>query len=754
MNKDSGSNIRSKNKYKKIYKHIFSWVTHGIMLLLFCLFLGSSMGNCSIVSASKNTESKNPADSESGILSNDDGSDMVPGEKLVVGVPGNRCPMFYKDEKTGKIVGIGTDLMRKAAINAGYDPEFIFIKEKNLKAALDSDKYDIIMPFAGQITSTSGKESLISDSLFQTPFTLVTLQDRMPGNYTNMRIGMLKSQLGVAETVNKLYPGEKIYFYSSMDKAVKALRKEKIDGILNNSYIWSCVLQKPSYSDLYPMPTVAFSMNFCVGTLDTAKGKAIISRLNSGMADITEGQKQAVILDYSYRDLYKDDIFDMFYVYRYIIILSTIIILLLIGASILWWQQRKHYIESLEQSNRKLEDANAGLEKAGHARDIFLSSMSHDMRTPLNGIIGFLNFAIETKNMEKREEYLKKARSSADIMLDLVNDVLDLSKAVSSKMQLRPENFNALELFNEIVDSVRPMVSEHNIELTTEFSDEIPHYVYADRLRSQQLALNLLSNAVKYTPDGGKVHFAINRTKPDENGCNMVLQVKDNGIGMSKEFQEHMFEPFAQEHSSRAYEVQGTGLGLAIVKEIVELMHGKIEVCSQPDKGTEFTVRLPIIETNIDGEVIEDSTSAPTPFDIGIFRGKRVLLAEDNTINAEIATTLLRERMEMAVDTVNDGKAALDVFAASDADYYDAILMDIRMPVMNGIDATRAIRALQRWDADRVPIIAMTADSFPEDVARCQDAGMNAHVSKPINPDNLMQTMAKELQKSKKETTK
>jgi signal transduction histidine kinase len=232
------------------------------------------------------------------------------------------------------------------------------------------------------------------------------------------------------------------------------------------------------------------------------------------MADITEGQKQAVILDYSYRDLYKDDIFDMFYVYRYIIILSTIIILLLIGASILWWQQRKHYIESLEQSNRKLEDANAGLEKAGHARDIFLSSMSHDMRTPLNGIIGFLNFAIETKNMEKREEYLKKARSSADIMLDLVNDVLDLSKAVSSKMQLRPENFNALELFNEIVDSVRPMVSEHNIELTTEFSDEIPHYVYADRLRSQQLALNLLSNAVKYTPDGGKVHFAINRTKP------------------------------------------------------------------------------------------------------------------------------------------------------------------------------------------------------------------------------------------------
>jgi signal transduction histidine kinase/BarA-like signal transduction histidine kinase len=665
---------------------------------------------------------------------------------LVVGVPLGREPIFYQNADTGQIDGIGVDLMQAAARNAGYNVEFIAVGEKSLKEALDSDRYDLVMPFGSAITSASGLSTIVTENLFQTPFTFVTVGKKSLPSISTMRIGMLESLSGGAETLNQLYPEAKVTLYPTMDDCVNALRADEVDALGHNSYVWNYVLRKPAYSDLQALPVSSFTMDFRAGTLDTPKGREVVERLNGGIQKITDTQRQAIILDHTSRDLYKYDIFDTLYANRGLLAQLAIGITFVVVALIIWARLRRRYIKRLEASNSNLEKTNLALEKADASRAAFLSSMSHDMRTPLNGILGFLDLAKGSDNENERQDYIDKAITSADLMLALVNDVLDLSKVASSKMRLRPAVFDSEGLFEEIMGSIKVLAEEKDIEFSMTFSGKMPDYIYADRMRMEQIALNLLSNAVKYTPEGGKVECHVGYVASDANGGSTVLYVKDDGIGMSEEFQHIMFEPFTQEHSSRQYGAQGTGLGLSIVKQVVDLMDGTIEVESRLDHGTEFTVHIPIQAADSEG-VQDSSTGDATSSDIDQLKGKRVLVVEDNDLNAEIAITLLRERAKIETERASNGKQAFDMFAESEIGYYDAILMDIRMPVMNGIDATCSIRALERRDAESVPIIAMTADAFAEDVQRCIDAGMNAHIVKPISPGKLIDTLATKLAK-------
>ncbi|MFZ2755421.1 MAG: ATP-binding protein [Atopobiaceae bacterium] len=387
----------------------------------------------------------------------------------------------------------------------------------------------------------------------------------------------------------------------------------------------------------------------------------------------------------------------------------------------------------VEKLNSELKGALDEAERANAAEQAFLSSMSHDMRTPLNGIIGFTDLARRTDDIARKQEYLDKIDVSGRLMLDLVNDVLDLSKIESGKMELRPEPFSGRELFDAIVDSLRLSAEKRGITLTVELDETYPRFINADRLRVQQIALNLLSNAIKYTPDGGAVRFEVRRLEARDDGMNTLLEVSDNGIGMSEMFQRRMFEPFSQEHQSRMYGTQGTGLGLSIVRSIVDLMSGRIECDSELGRGTTFDVYLPIEPADV-GRPDNGASYAGAS---GAISGMHILLCEDNQLNAEIAETILRERGEAVVDHARDGEEGLRMFVGSRPGAYDAVLMDLRMPVMDGLEATRAIRALDRPDAKTVPIVAMTADAFAEDVERCLDAGMNDHVAKPIDPGRL-----------------
>jgi len=380
--------------------------------------------------------------------------------------------------------------------------------------------------------------------------------------------------------------------------------------------------------------------------------------------------------------------------------------------------------------------------RANEAKSAFLSSMSHDLRTPLNGVIGFTDIALREKDPEKKQEYLKKIRDSGNLLLNLVNDTLELSRIESGKAVIEPEALKARECTMAIIDALKPTADEKGVKLIleNELRDEV---IWADKLKLQKIQLNVISNAIKYTPGGGTVTVSDRVLDPPENGCNRRFIVEDTGIGMSREFMKIMFEPFSQEHRKEAGNITGTGLGLSIVRRYVELAGGCIKIDSEVGKGTRVTIDMPVkVIEKTEGMSGNGDTAENTDEDR--LRGKRILLCEDNHINAEIATLFLKDR-NMTVDWVSDGKACVGKFGSSAPGYYDMILMDIRMPVMDGYEATEAIRRMNRKDAAVIPIIAMTADAFADDIQRCMDVGMNAHISKPIAPGKLYQTMLEKI---------
>jgi len=394
--------------------------------------------------------------------------------------------------------------------------------------------------------------------------------------------------------------------------------------------------------------------------------------------------------------------------------------------------------ETLKRQLRDEQDLRRQAMAANQAKSEFLSRMSHDIRTPLNGIIGMTYLAKSQRDRARLADYLGKIDTSSQFLLGLVNDILDMSKAESGKMELRPEPYRPEDFFNYLDSVISPLCREKNIRFVIDAQSLPDVEPLLDPLRVNQIFFNLLSNAVKFTSEGGTITYRLREKAVGERRMAITGQVIDTGIGMSEEFQRVLFEPFTQENRRDNSETRGTGLGLAIVKKIVDAMGGTIEVESRTLHGTTFTVRA---ETDFVPASRPPAGPAPAAGDgFAALAGKHVLVCEDHPLNREIARTLL-ENVGMTVDMAEDGQRGAELFRQSPSGYYDAVLMDIRMPVMDGCAAARAIRASDRPDAAAVPIIAMTADAFSDDVQRCLDAGMNGHVPKPIDPHKLYQTL-------------
>ena len=391
---------------------------------------------------------------------------------------------------------------------------------------------------------------------------------------------------------------------------------------------------------------------------------------------------------------------------------------------------RQHEIE--REQFARLREAKLEADRANAAKSMFLSSMSHDLRTPLNGIIGFTNLALHESDPVRKQDYLEKVRSSSGLLLDLVNDTLELSRIESGKFVLTPEAVSLRETAAAVVTALRPSAEIKCLRFDADPAAFPDAAVWVDRLKFQKIFLNLLSNAIKYTPSGGAVAAAIELREPTERGYVCRLTVRDNGIGIGAEFLPHIFDAFSQERRPESANIVGTGLGLSIVKRIVTLMGGRVAVESERGRGSVFTVELPL--QRADGALIADRA---VPGAEDVLRGKRALLCEDNYLNTEIAKILLEEQ-GMGVDCADNGELGARRFRESPVGTYDVVLMDIRMPVMDGYEAARRIRSYDRPDAAAVPIIAMTADAFEEDIRNCLEAGMNAHVTKPIDPKKLV----------------
>lgn len=394
-----------------------------------------------------------------------------------------------------------------------------------------------------------------------------------------------------------------------------------------------------------------------------------------------------------------------------------------------------------QKKNRALSEALRRAKEASLAKDDFLSRMSHDIRTPLNGIIGLTDLALSEAKEPTLRTYLTQIDVSSQYLLSLVNDILDMTKISSHKMELHPEPYG----YQEWAQMLRAVIGEQSrqkgVRFVTERLDCVAQAILVDKLRFNQIFFNLLSNAVKFTPRGGQVSIACSAVPLEKDRCRMRITVTDTGCGMSPEFLERAFDVFAQEHTASTDDTPGTGLGLSIVKSLVELMGGTISLESAPGKGTQATVELSVTTAALP----ELPTAQPQIPDLN---GCRVLLAEDHPINAMIACKML-EKSGVIVDRVENGQQAVDLFAASAQDGYDAILMDIRMPLLDGLDAARAIRALPRPDAATVPILAMTANAFDDDVQKSLAAGMDDHLAKPVVPERLCQALGSHIARAR-----
>lgn len=387
---------------------------------------------------------------------------------------------------------------------------------------------------------------------------------------------------------------------------------------------------------------------------------------------------------------------------------------------------------------------NHDLIEANESKTKFLSSISHEIRTPMNAIIGLTSIcANNLDNKEALKQNLEKIDMSAHFLLSLINDILDISRIESGKIVLNEEVVQLEEFVQQINTMIGDRAKEKDIHYECMIGSTIDsHYIF-DRLKLQQVLINLLTNAIKFTPTGGKVGMSIEQIEVKDDKAFITISITDTGIGIDEEFIPHLFDAFTQENTDNTTPYSGSGLGLAISKNIVNLFHGQIDVISSKGNGSTFLVKVSVgVAKEYHKLVKQEPKSEQEEF--YSFTNKRVMIVEDNEINLEVAKTIL-EHVGILVDCEKNGKDAVERFSESPSGYYHAILMDIRMPVMDGLDATKLIRQMDKEDAKRIPIIAMTANAFEEDIQKSITAGLSCHMTKPIEPKSLYKTLGKVL---------
>ena len=407
------------------------------------------------------------------------------------------------------------------------------------------------------------------------------------------------------------------------------------------------------------------------------------------------------------------------------------------------WLNHNKKVEKLESEveyAKQIDKLAKEAIRANNAKSEFLRRMSHDIRTPINGIRGMIMIGdYYADDPEKQKECRKKVFETSGYLLELVNDVLDMSKLDEKIPLWEDEKFNIDKILNEVSSMMSYQAAERGITFAFEKENITDAELYGGALALKRVCINLISNAIKYNNDSGTVDVTCREISYDGNTAEFEFVCADTGIGMSEEFQQHAFEPFAQENESARTSYVGTGLGLPITKELVEQMGGSISFTSAPGEGTEFRIVIPFV---IDTEEKPDEAALDKPDDSEMVNGAKILVVEDNDLNMEIVEFILRNHCADIVKAWN-GREGVDIFASSSVGEFDMILMDVMMPVMNGINAALAIRALSRADAATVPIIAMTANAFTDDREASAEAGMNEHLAKPLNADELMDTVRK-----------
>jgi len=534
-------------------------------------------------------------------------------------------------------------------------------------------------------------------------------------------------------------PGAEKLMCSTRQEMMEAVRKGKADAAFVYYYMAQAFVNSDTTGTmaytLLEQPTFTYRM-----VISSTENHALAGILTKAMYAMPQYLVEDLAAQYTTYKATELTVVDWIRLYPVVTVLVLLIfgwLLTAMAVTMVHLSARKKAQKAAQEKAEEMAELAERAQAANKAKTAFLSHMSHDMRTPMNAIIGFTGIAMKNDPSDEVKNCLEKIDESSEYLLSLINDVLDLTHIESGKVKYNPVPADVKNITDSALDIIKGFLTNRDINFKIQCEDaKIPN-VLADPARLRDVLVNILSNAVKFTPDGGTITFEAQcQEKGGDGYINMRYRISDTGIGMSEEFIKEVFEEFAQEDSDVRTQYHGVGLGMAIVKKYVDMMGGTISVQSKKHEGTTFTVDIPLEITDK-----EWNKSDPVFSEKVDLTGVNVLLAEDNELNAEIATVQLEE-FGMNVERAVDGKNAVEVFRNHPKGTFDVILMDVMMPEMNGYEATKAIRAMNdRPDGKNIPIIAMTANSFAEDVQASLDAGMNAHLSKPIVMDEVIKTI-------------
>ena len=534
-------------------------------------------------------------------------------------------------------------------------------------------------------------------------------------------------------------PGAEKLMCSTRQEMMEAVRKGKADAAFVYYYMAQAFVNSDTTGTmaytLLEQPTFTYRM-----VISSTENHALAGILTKAMYAMPQYLVEDLAAQYTTYKATELTVVDWIRLHPVVTVLVLLIfgwLLTAMAVTMVHLSARKKAQKAAQEKAEEMAELAERAQAANKAKTAFLSHMSHDMRTPMNAIIGFTGIAMKNDPSDEVKNCLEKIDESSEYLLSLINDVLDLTHIESGKVKYNPVPADVKNITDSALDIIKGFLTNRDINFKIQCEDaKIPN-VLADPARLRDVLVNILSNAVKFTPDGGTITFEAQcQEKGGDGYINMRYRISDTGIGMSEEFTKEVFEEFAQEDSDVRTQYHGVGLGMAIVKKYVDMMGGTISVQSKKHEGTTFTVDIPLEITDK-----EWNKSDPVFSEKVDLTGVNVLLAEDNELNAEIAAVQLEE-FGMNVERAVDGKNAVEVFRNHPKGTFDVILMDVMMPEMNGYEATKAIRAMNdRPDGKNIPIIAMTANSFAEDVQASLDAGMNAHLSKPIVMDEVIKTI-------------
>ena len=650
------------------------------------------------------------------------------------------------DPATGEITGTITDYIQFATDCLGnQELEFHLVgyddKEAELNA-LKSGEIDMVFHFDQSPNLAEEYRVACTNTTWTSNMMAVTNKQLFTENQVN-RIAVPQNKISLTRYIAFYYPQWEIVDCDTQEDAIKLVKDGQADCFVTG------ISSEGNYSKKYgfysvPLPNPAnscFAVNSGNRSLLSILNKTIkampANMLTSSLAMYKSSSRKVTLIDFI-----KDNFFMVLLVSSIAVAVVLLTILKLLQKARKAEAAARKAANDTQELNAKLQVAVENAESANRAKSTFLFNMSHDIRTPMNAIIGYADLASRHLDAPaKLEKYMENIQVCGQNLLMLLNNVLDLARIENDKTEMEYSVSDVDKDFRNCVAMFQNQADSKGQTLTVTAHLLYP-YVYADIPHLTEVCTNLVSNAVKYTGAGGTIHCDVTQKPGKKEGwCDMVVTVADNGIGMSQEFQKHIFEPFERERTSTVSKVEGSGIGMGIVKKLVELMSGTVEVESKIGVGSTFTVTIPCRIVSGDETQAKRETN---PSDQKCLCGTRILLTEDNDLNAEIAVELLQEE-GCTVDRAKDGVECVDMLEKAANGTYQMILMDIQMPVMNGYDAAKKIRRMDDPQKAGIPIIAMTANAFSEDKQAALDVGMNDHIAKPINMNILVPTIQKYL---------